>query len=317
MVLSSLQCITFVVLFMTESVLIVTFNFITILLFVKSRNLRKRSMCLVLSLAIADMLVGGVSASGTITNLGKTCDIWKQGSFHRTRDNMLHSILYWLWNLFPIASLTNLAAISLERVHATYRPFAHRVITKRVYGIVTATSWITAALLAASSFLVQGWEYYYYVWSSFNLICLFVICVSYASIAVKRFCTTLPQHQGAVSRERKLTKTLLLVTVTSLVIWLPYTISSFLFFVTDIFASLTHSIMLLLNYLLIFVFFANSLVNPIFYAIRMSEFRRALLLSFCRRWQNLMVVPQDFHLRTLRNRGNNLDARSPNNQEER
>ena len=100
MVFSSSQCITLVVLFVTESVLIVTFNFITILLFVKSRNLRKRSMCLVLSLAIADMLVGGVSTSITITGLGQHCDIGKQG--------VLYYILYPFWNLFPIASLPTL-----------------------------------------------------------------------------------------------------------------------------------------------------------------------------------------------------------------
>ena len=309
MVLSSLQCITLVVLFMTECVLILTFNFITIILFVRSRDLRNRSMCLVLSLAIADTLVGGVSASITITGLGQYCDIWKQGVHY----NVSHRI----WYLFPIASLTNLAAISLERLHATFRPLAHIVVTKRVYGTVTAISWITAALVAASLAFVQRREHFYYVWNSYNVICLFVICVSYASIAVKMFCGTHPQHHGAVSRERKLTKTLFLVTVTSFVIWLPYTISTFLYYATDVFASQAHSRNLFLNYMLIFVFFANSLVNPILYAIRMLEFRRVLLLLFCRRRQILRVVPQDFHLRTLRNRGNNLDSRPPNNQEER
>ena len=318
MVLSSFQCITLVALFMTECVLIVTFNFISILLFVRCHNLRKRSMCLVLSLTIADMLVGGVSASGTITDLGKLCDMWKQGSFHYTRDNMLQSILYWLWHLFPIASITNLAAISLERVYSTFRPFAHLCITKRVYGIVAATSWITAAFVAASFAFAQRREYHYYVWNSLNVICLLVICVSYASIAVKMFCATHPQHQGGVSREKKLTKTLLLATVTSSVLWLPYTISTFLFYVTDIFASLAHSKSVLLNYVLIFVFFANSLVNPIFYTIRMPEFRRALLLLFCPRRQILRTVRQDFHLRIPRNRGNNnFDSRPPNNQEKR
>ena len=128
----------------------------------------------------------------------------------------------------------------------------------------------------------------------------------------------LNSHNSGVSRERKLTKTLLLVTVTSLVIWLPYTISTFLFYVIGIFASMAHWKIVLLNYVLIFVFFANSLVNPIFYTIRMPEFRGALLLLFCRRRQILRTVRQDFHLRTPRIRGNNnFDPWPPNNQEER
>ena len=122
----------------------------------------------------------------------------------------------------------------------------------------------------------------------------------------------LNSHNSGVSRERKLTKTLLLVTVTSLVIWLPYTISTFLFYVIGIFASMAHWKIVLLNYVLIFVFFANSLVNPIFYTIRMPEFRGALLLLFCRRRQILRTVRQDFHLRTPRIRGRPITKRKDN-----
>ena len=39
---------------------------------------------------------------------------------------------------FPTVSVTNLAAISLERMHATSRPFKHRLVKKKVFGAAVA-----------------------------------------------------------------------------------------------------------------------------------------------------------------------------------
>ena len=57
--LSPSECIAWLTVFMTESVAIVTLNILTVMVFIKSRGLRKRSMYLVISLAIADSFVGG------------------------------------------------------------------------------------------------------------------------------------------------------------------------------------------------------------------------------------------------------------------
>ena len=56
--------------------------------------------------------------------------------------------------------------------------------------------------------------------------CLFIIFASYTAVVVKMFCGTPPQHHGAVSRERKLTKRL--VTTVSLLLSLPHFLFSFL-----------------------------------------------------------------------------------------
>ena len=47
--------------------------------------------------------------------------------------------------------------------------------------------------------------------------------VSYSSIATKFNCGTHPQHNGAIIRERKLTKTLFIVTIVSLILVMPFT----------------------------------------------------------------------------------------------
>ena len=51
-------CIGWLALFGTESVAIVTLNAFTIIVYLKEPGLLKRSMCVVISLAVADMFVG-------------------------------------------------------------------------------------------------------------------------------------------------------------------------------------------------------------------------------------------------------------------
>ena len=288
MVLSSSVCTSLLALYGTEMAVILALNFLTILVFVKNRFLRKRGVYLVINLAVADMLVGAFPVSCTYLALGQSCNIWKgYCSIGQGFD-----VLYMLCHMFLIASLTNLAMISTERAHATCRPFKHRVITQRVYGTVIAVSWLLASLIATSLEVISQTkrDLLFYVWNSFNAICLFVICVSYVSIAVKVCCGVRPQHHDrVVSREKKLTKTLFIVTLVSLLLWLPYIICSFLLFSTDIITSLSPLARILLNYACIFLYYANSFANSILYATRMPNFRRAAIL-LCRRNRQRQVL---------------------------
>ena len=175
-------------------------------------------MYLIINLAVADMLVGGISGSITFFVSGVNCDLWNYKSTGSKRwDNFVMGIQW----LFPASSLTNLSIISLERIHATFFPFRHRVTKKWVFGVFIAVIWATPLLLLSTVSLFQnfidfGTEYFVYVWGASFSICLFVICVCYASIVVKLYCGAHPQHHGAASRERNLTKTLFIVTVVSL-----------------------------------------------------------------------------------------------------
>ena len=63
---------------------------------------------------------------------------------------------------------------------------------------------------------------------------------------------------------------------------------TFVKFTTNSFKSISYQKELRLNLALIVLSNANSLVNPILYAIRMPEFRRALLSLF-RRQQSQMI----------------------------
>ena len=274
---SSPECITWMVVGLTESVTIIALNSLTVIAFCRDRNLRKRSTYLVISLAVADMLSGGSSALDLFYYVGVICNSWRYNKEHW----YIHVTLFW----FVICSLTNMTVISLERLNATFWPFRHRTIKKSVYWVLIVAIWLTALLFSCALIMIQyytrKWDYYYYAWSSFIFICLLVICVSYVFIFVKLRFGNQPRHHGAANRERKLTVTLFTVTSLSLLLWLPYVITLFLFLATNISSSLSEIARFRWRGGSIFLFYANSFLNPIMYTMRMPGFRQALKM-FCR-----------------------------------
>ena len=263
------ECFTWLSLLITESIIIVTFNVVTIIIFMKNRSLRTRGMYLVINLAIADAMSGAFSECMLFVYLGGWCDFWK---FNLTGNWRKLSVAMEL--LFPVSSIAGIVAISLQQLHAIFRPFQHRVIKKWVYGVAIAIVWIVAALISTLQHLKIN---HLTLWISFTSICLFIICVSYTLTALKFFRGRNIQHHGASIRDRKLTVTLVIVTLVSLLMWLPYIICSFLLITSANFRSLPDQLLFRLNFSLMVLYYANSLVNPIMYAIRMPEFKRALI----------------------------------------
>ena len=208
MQLSSSECITWFAVTLTVCAAIVTVNLLSIILFIKNRSLRTRAMYLVISLTIADMFVGGFSHFHPFRLLSLfSCDIVKM---NLSRE--LNVIINFLFPWFPLTSLTNIAVISLDRMHATTRPFRHRLIKKWVYGVIIAGVWVLAAMVSTATLILEQygkeWSHGLYLWQSYCCLCLFVICVSYSSIVVKFLCGAHPQHHGAANKQRKLTVTL-------------------------------------------------------------------------------------------------------------
>ena len=266
---SSPECITWMIVGLTESVTIVVLNSLTGIAFCRDRNLRKRSTYLVISLAVADMLSGGISAHDLLYNVGETCNFWGPN-----RAYWYIPQVFILW--FPVCSLTNMTVISLERLNATFWPFRHRTIKKSVYWVLIIAIWLTALLFSCALIMIYYYTYkrdhYYYAWGSFISICLLVICVSYIFIFVKLRFGNQPRHHGAANRERKLTVTLFTVTSLSLLMWLPYVITTFLFVAANILMSLSDIAFFRLDNVLTILFYANSFLNPILYTMRMPGF---------------------------------------------
>ena len=291
---SAPERIAWLTVFGMEAVITVTLSALTIIVYLKERSLRKRTMYLVINQAVADMFVGACVIV-EFWQLGVSFGFWK---IHHFSEPFL-SVNYVLWFVFSPASFTNLTAISLERAHATFRPFKHRFLKKKIFGVVIAAVWITASLFASIRVLYEiqiltfeRYKYFFILYFSLCLFCFLIITVSYSSIAIKIACGTQPHHYGATTRERKLTKTLFIVTVVSSLLALP----SITFKTCEIFALPSLTIIsagtnLRLNYSFVVLFYANSLVNPIFYAFKMPEFRRALFSFLPCRSQPQLIAP--------------------------
>ena len=297
MVVSSSECIIWLTVFTAESVAIVTVNLLAILLFIKNRSLRTRSMYLVISLTVADMLVGGLSGSVSQLDLLRKCHFVNVYLLHLKVIIVLRSFFLF----FPFVSLTNIAVISVERFHATFRPFRHRLIKSWVYVVAIAVVWVFPLIVS----VIWGLEYLYfiryhlYILESYCLLCLIVTFVSYTSILFKfRFGAHPQRHCAAALRQRKLTVTLFITTLVSLLLWLPFTIFLFVWWSdAEIFNSLSPREFFRLVCLLNFLHYANSLVNPILYTIRMPDFKKALLSLFRRHQRENVAIPLNRYYR--------------------
>ena len=281
---SSSECITWFAVFLTVSVAIVIVNLLSIILFMKNTNLRTRAMYLVINLTVADMFVGVISFLYALIQLyaSRKCAIVK--IFLTSKETMTMAFLL-CW--FPLTSLTSIAVISLDRLHATFRPFRHRFITENVYWVTISATWVLPAMVSVTlSLFLAFWNelqrYYFPLWESYSCLCLFVICVSYSSIVVQFLRGAKPQQHGATAnRQIKLTITLFIMTIVSLLMWLPFVIAA---------SSRLKSVRLHRTFEALFL--ANSFVNVIVYTIRMPEFRKAILELFKRRQRkNAAVIP--------------------------
>ena len=257
----------------------------------KKRQLQRQSTYLVIHLAIVDLLLGVVSGPLLIEYaMVWECHLWNYR--RKTIWSFYLSIAF--QHLFSFTSLTNLIAISLERLHATFCPFRHRFVSKWVYRAIIIVIWLIAIVKEVAQIFL--WEIGYfevinaYLYLPFYAVSLFVICVSYILIVIKVRCSRHPQFHSRSKRERKLTGTALIVSLVSLLCFLPAIINLALF---------NYFINFHIDIAVEVLFLANSLVNPIIYALRMPGFREGLLQLVYRN-PDISNAPANLPLRNLR-----------------
>ena len=293
------DCIPWIPVLILECLAIVIFNIITIIVFVKQRQRQRRSTYLIIHLAIVDLLVGAVSGPLQIDNILYYCDLQNLLANYTWFNHLQFAVLH----LFSFTSLVNLVFVSLERLHATFRPFRHRFVKKWSYGVIITFIWlITIARESAQIVLKEKGISDFYITSTlylpFYVISVFLICACYILIVVKVRCSRHPYHHGAASlRERKLTGTSLIVALVSLLSLLPV-ITFCIMMNLQKFSKFSLRSKFHIRVTGLLIFLVNSIVNPVIYAMRMPEFRASLSKIFCRRF-NCPVKP-DFPLRNLR-----------------
>ena len=302
--LESSKCIPWIVVLISECVAIVVLNLITMAVFMTQRQMQRRGTHIFIrNLTMTDLLAGAISGPLQIERIGQHCDAWEYTSDVSSWADL---IKFAFLHIFSFASLANLAVISLERVHATYRPSRHLFMSRRVYYITIAIIWLIAIIREALQItlgkmhsqdrgkIVIAMDSALYV--AYYLLVLLVVCICYTSIFIKvRFGPRLNRRDNGVSmRERQLSAILFAVTVASLITLLPVITYIFLNRFHPDFPSPKSPVHFHLRMFAITCFISNSLVNPIIYAMRLQGFRpvvRNLLCGGAPADANMAAIP--------------------------
>ena len=260
---------------LTQFIMMFIINAFTLVVFARSRHLRRRSTYLIMNLTVADLLIAAISGPENILLL-KASKRPKRGF------GVLHVYLI-ISDMCWIASLGNLVLISLERLHVTLYPFRHYcLVGKRIYYKIIIFSWFGALTLACGLQisrlndvpLADG-----YPWIIYICLTLAVLITSYVIIMSKFIRKAHVQQLGPVmSAERKLSVTLFIVSAASILTLLPWVIIMCISISSDRYLWVEFTPMKIAStfYLL------NSILNPVIYAIRLTEFRRASKELFCK-----------------------------------
>ena len=267
---------------LTQFIMVFIINAFTLVVFARSRHLRRRNTYLIMNLTVADLLIGAVSGPEAILFFNRN-----------TRPKKGFGVLYSIISdMCWIASLGNLVLISLERLHATLYPFRHCLVGKSIYYKIIIFSWLGALTLACVLHIIRLNNPVVadrYPWIIYVVLVLAVLTTSYFIIISKFITKPHVQQLGSVmSAERKLSVTLFIVSAASILTLLPWVIIICIAISSDryLWIKFTPTRKIALTF-----YFLNSLLNPVIYAIRLTEFRRASKELFCK--SNSYPVRQD------------------------
>ena len=259
---------------LTQFIMMFIINAFTLVVFARSRHLRRRNTYLIMNLTVADLLIAAVSGPETILLL-------KENKRPKKGFGVLHVYLI-ISDMCWIASLGNLVLISLERLHATLYPFRHCLVGKRIYCKIIIFSWFGALTLACGLQIIRMNDSPLagrYPWTIYVFLTLAVLTTSYVIIISKFITKPHVQQLGSViSAERKLSVTLFIVSAASTISLLPFAVVTCILISSDRdkwIEFTPYRIALAFYYL-------NSILNPVIYAIRLPKFRRALRELFCK-----------------------------------
>lgn len=260
--------------FTVETLAIIIANVFSITIFWKRRIQLRRTRYLLLNLSVADLMFG-------VANLFELVIMKMRKPLFLTGTSLWEEHVTFE-DIFGSASIFFLVLVSLERLFAMAWPFRLRTVSTRRYFKVVGACWLFAGLVALIEQMVvfKLISHLSYVWlvSVSCFVCLTLITCSYSLIWIlnKKEDPRLPANCRKHNKE--LAKTLFLVTLLSLMAWLPFIIINFGRFIVeenggDMLTFLCHPSKFLL--------LANSLINPIIYSFRMPEFRRAINGTIC------------------------------------
>ncbi|XP_044163115.1 adenosine receptor A3-like [Acropora millepora] len=230
-----------------------------------NKKFRKRPHFLLTSLAFADLFVGFATILALL--------LYSIFFYHSSALTFAFNVS----DMFSgLCSVFHLAVISLERLHATLRPFRHRQLSFKAYWVAIATPWILSLSVRISTLFGQT--------TKRTMLCIIIIflitpllttCFSYLVIwrsRKKRISTVRSFRQN---QEARFSRTIFLVTAASFITWIPFLCVCITVRVSPV--PIPGSAVFFIKLLQ----YCNSFVNFVIYILRFPSYRKALF-SLCR-----------------------------------
>jgi hypothetical protein len=229
----------------------------------------------VVSLAVADITVGAVSIP-----------MWMTILLLAPRDPIFSKVYFFLDSFSGTTSILHLMVISLERFYAITYPVRHRNSSEVVYYVSLVFVWVLPAVMCGASLELKKLERKLNImilFLVFFVIPLIVILFAYGGIWRVVRNRVMPQAgqsgQRSLKRDMRVIVTIALVICFFVIAWLP-------FFIVNVVAIYCPTCKTFNPHLILFIKFmhySNSAVNPVVYAVKIPEFRRAFrqLVGLC------------------------------------
>ncbi|XP_076613083.1 trace amine-associated receptor 1-like [Chaetodon auriga] len=258
-------------------------NLLVIISIIYFKQLHTPTNYLILSLAVADLLVGVLIVPFSMAFSVSSC--WNEDLFCKIRDSFDISLC--------MCSILNLCCISIDRYYAVCQPLTYRTkITDHVVVTMIVVSWTISALIGIGVIMsglnqdkceencsnnvllanIMG------LILSFYLPVIIMLCIYFQIFLVaQRQARSIQNTTGQSTKsgatvskmERKATTTLAIIMGVFLSCWTPFFLCmTFLSFSTD---SVSVAVFETLNWLAL----SNSMLNPFIYAFFYSWFRSA------------------------------------------
>uniref|UniRef100_A0A6P8ICJ7 Adenosine receptor A3-like isoform X3 n=1 Tax=Actinia tenebrosa TaxID=6105 RepID=A0A6P8ICJ7_ACTTE len=249
-----------------EGFLIICGNILTISTFVGTKRLRRQSTILLINLATADLCVGLLSIPVFIYYFVDYLYFFGEnealGMTHRILDAGT-----------AYASLFSLVLVSLERVRVIVWPLQHRLTTRQFVFATIAAAWILAFILPFLDYTDTGVPVSFYIAVPMLAVSLIIMCAAYVVIWVQvRYKRQKSHRKESSDFERAFAITLLIVTATSVVAWLPF---QAILIIETLCAEKCAPVSDNVLYTSKLLHYGNSLVNPVIYSLRFPEFKKA------------------------------------------
>ena len=251
-------------------------NGLVIVSFWKNTFLRTHTNYFIVSLAATDCFVGIISIPWwiVVTFAGQM------------QEEKWYALLHNTWVMFDIlggvGSILHLVALSWDRLCAVVWPLRHRIYTGKRYLFTLALIWTVAipvAICSKPGMKLAPKAYNLSVIILCFFIPLFIVCITQAIVLISLRLSNIHityKLRRNLRNEVRVAKTVFLMIAFFMIGWLPFFTLSLISYVKPQISPTWQAICAVK-----FLQYSNSAINPVLYAHKFPQFRRAFAALLC------------------------------------